>query len=120
MKVLYLAMIFMLLSGCDNASKRAEKYAESVIGSSLKDPYTAKYSSFSTHIISQGKGYPDMVHVCGLVNAKNNFGAYAGNSRFVVSFLDGDKQELIYKTLEEPNSNAPTAYWNKHCSGTKI
>lgn len=120
MRILYLVIVFMLLSGCDGSSKHAEKYAEGVIGSSLKDPYTARFSSLVTHRISQGNGYPDMVHVCGLVNAKNTFGAYSGNSRFVVSFLDGDKQELIYKTLEEPSSNVPTEYWKKYCSGQKI
>ncbi|WP_261168943.1 hypothetical protein [Serratia ficaria] len=118
MKIALVLSCIALLTACDNATNKAEKFAEGVIGSNLKDPHSARFSSLVTYRIKQGAGYADLVHVCGLVNAKNNFGGYAGNSRFVVSFLDGKQPELISKALEEPDrrTSFESVYWNDFCS----
>lgn len=116
MKYMLFLTILILLSGCDDKSKKAELFAESVIGESLKDPYTAKFSSVAVHRVKQGSGYADLVHVCGLINAKNSLGAYTGNNHFVVSFLDKDEPEVIANQLERQGSHS--AYWEKYCGGS--
>lgn len=118
MKRLLFLTSFILLSGCDNNTKIAESYAEKTIGVNLKDPDSAKFSSVVTHRIKQGDGYADLVHVCGLVSAKNGFGAYTGNSRFIVSFLDKPQPELVTQAIEKPDSREAfeSVYWNGPCS----
>lgn len=54
--------------------------AKSSVRSRLKDPASAQFSQL--RIVGSG---PD-ARVCGFVNAKNSFGGYSGDERFV-SFL---------------------------------
>lgn len=77
----------------DNAAEReriiAIDNAEQSIKHALKDPDSAKFSS--SRLSKSGA-------VCGYVNAKNSFGAYAGNSRYIYvngsSTMDDGSQEF--------------------------
>lgn len=70
--------------------------AEASVREKLKDPASAVFSQ--QRVIGSG---PDR-RVCGLVNAKNSFGGFVGNERFV-SFLGA----LAYIGDEKP----PAAIW---------
>ena len=72
--------------------KNYEKTIKDYLAKSLKDPYSAHYSEFSTprqeHVIYNKKpvyGYS----VCVKVNAKNSYGAYIGNQVHWFFFKDG-------------------------------
>jgi hypothetical protein len=77
----------------------------------LRDPDSAKYSSVQAFDM-QGSGPKEYIF-CGEVNAKNGFGGYAGNARFVAgpglatmepseSGDDATAFELIWKTMCSP------------------
>ena len=76
--------------------------AEASVRAKLRDPASAIFSE--ERIVGTG---PDR-RVCGFVNAKNGFGGYSGNQRFV-SFMGtlayiGDEQplEAIWSRPEHP------------------
>lgn len=56
--------------------------AKGVLARSLKDPEAARFSELSRRTTQNARGEPTDV-VCGLVNAKNSFGAYIGTKPFV-------------------------------------
>lgn len=63
------------------------------IGMQLKDPYSAQFSQDRMYALSNG----DYV-ICGLVNAKNSFGAYTGYSPYYVRM---NAQMQIAKALAD-------------------
>ncbi len=67
-----------------NAQFQKRWEAEKVVASHLKDPASAKFESLQ--VIKVG-GQP--FAMCGYVNGKNSFGAYAGAQRFYMRFTDG-------------------------------
>ncbi|MFK3706734.1 hypothetical protein ACI2JR_17630 [Klebsiella sp. NPDC088457] len=119
MRVFILLIMVLTAGGCGDKNQEARSYAESIINSYLKDPDTAKYKNVTVSRIKQSGSHPDMVHVCGLVNARNGFGAYTGNSKFVVSFLDSPSPELIHKEVATPNTitdDSSSSYWQTYCT----
>lgn len=66
-----IALIAVLLTGCTAGVERQ-------VAEVLKDPGSAKFTNMETH----GSGADQVV--CGEVNAKNGFGAYAGAKPFMV------------------------------------
>ncbi|EBS1880862.1 hypothetical protein EGU82_18550 [Salmonella enterica subsp. enterica serovar Uganda] len=74
-----------MLVGCDNNSPyTAMDYGKQRIASLMKDPDSAKFDSVTFHQISNEGDNSFVGYVCGNVNAKNSFGAYSGNQRFIV------------------------------------
>ncbi|MBX3490866.1 hypothetical protein [Parvibaculum sp.] len=73
-----------------------------LVQSTLRDPASAQFSSVR---VSYTSGAPV---VCGLVNAKNAFGGYTGNRRFVGAgktigtFIEGESEDFA-------------ALWNMLC-----
>ena len=69
---------------------------------SLKDPDQARFSNiYATIFDSEQKEDPN---VCGTVNAKNSYGGYAGDMRFVV-------------TPGYPEGTDPFIFWDDRSSG---
>ena len=81
MKYRWLLMVLIEVTACtSNPTESAlEKEAKEAVASLLKDPESAKFQNLSV----------DEPHktVCGEVNSKNGFGAYAGVSEFI--YVDG-------------------------------
>lgn len=69
--------------------------AKNAVSSRLKDPESARFSGV----------YVTGNIVCGLVNARNSFGGYAGDMRFVSagmpssSFLESDMKKSEFKKV---------------------
>lgn len=63
----------------ENGQPKAVEESIESVKRGLKDPYSAIVSSVEL------KAYKSGVVVCGNVNAKNSYGAYTGNKRFVAS-----------------------------------
>lgn len=79
------------------ALKRA---VEAQIGRQLRDPYSAVYEYL----------YYGPLNVCGLVNAKNAFGAYVGNQRFYTIYVK-DKSgnfDVTVAQVAQPNQDIST------------
>jgi hypothetical protein len=81
----------------------AQKYAGPYL--SLKDPDSAKYDNV-TYRTRHGEPY-----ICGYVNAKNGFGAYVGDSAFIVgggqAWMEGHGSASKFKSV-----------WVKECEET--
>jgi len=78
-----LTIASLLLAACDPNSPAAQERAlREKFELSLKDPSSAQYQGDFLH------GSPGHFALCGVVNAKNSFGGYTGNSRFI-SAQDG-------------------------------
>ncbi len=77
----------------------------------LNDPYSAKFEAFNVRKNDKG-----LVVVCGLVNAKNGFGAYVGSTPFVyIQVLDAAH---IYSRGTDADAAAGRAYVSNACSKT--
>lgn len=61
----------LALAGCDQSTSRAKEQ----VAAMLRDPSSAQFRN-----VKAAKGA-----VCGEINGKNGFGAYAGFSRFIVT-----------------------------------
>jgi len=126
----------MVLAGCGELGNdnEAKLLAEKQIEASLKDPDSAKFSGeFVIRSEPDSDGHQDIV-TCGYVNAKNSFGGYAGDSRFIVTQSLNKKLQTfgnIHSIMEdenpmyrdphpEPVPGQPATvfeqlYWNKSC-----
>lgn len=63
------------------------------VKSLLKDPYSAQI----TNIVSKTNG--GLVTICGMINAKNSFGAYAGADLFYLSTFRDKSGKLVIEPL---------------------
>lgn len=57
----------------------------------LRDPYTARFENVTRTTRPNVRGQPTDI-VCGYVNAKNLYGAFAGPEPFIYFVADGDFQ----------------------------
>jgi len=72
------------LTGCKPSAEKAIELAQKEVSADMKDPESAKFRYM--RFIQQGE--KDGVvggFVCGNVNAKNSYGAYAGYSPFFIA-----------------------------------
>lgn len=122
---LYAVVICLLLCGCEPSSKDAIQLAEKQVSEMLKDPESARFTgSYFLENPSAGDGYTSG-HVCGVVNGKNSFGAYAGGKRYVATAFFGKGVLDVSNVQIESGSSAsvtpggPTpfesVYWNPGC-----
>ncbi|WP_368762667.1 hypothetical protein [Klebsiella michiganensis] len=119
----FFTLLFMLIviAACNDKSQEAQVFAQSEIKSLLKDPASAEFKSLTVNRIEQEDNHASMVHVCGLVNAKNSFGAFTGFSNFVVSYLDSPSPEVLHKEISSPGAASSThsEYWLRYCTAEK-
>ena len=87
----------------ESAAAQAEaiERAEMLVKARLKDPFSAEFSD--VRVLGTGA----QERVCGLVNAKNSFGAYSGSERFLVmmgSAYLGDQKpgKAVWSRPEHP------------------
>jgi hypothetical protein len=72
----------------ETSSEPAFARATAAVNAKLKDPQSARYGEMIRKVGANVNGKPEEV-VCGTVNAKNSFGEYGGNRRFVYFIADG-------------------------------
>ena len=101
-------LVLISVAGCNEFGGEGEQIAESkiAVGFLLADPSSAQFSDVAV----SGRA------TCGLVNAKNQFGAYSGLTGFIVD--DGSAQlgdesseffDRFLKTCAEPAKSKFTA-----------
>lgn len=125
---LFLACI-AALAGCLNPSSEAKMLAEKAVTAQLKDPDSAKFGDAFV-VVTPAKESPGLedVAVCGLVNAKNGFGGYTGDQRYVAygfRHVGGTNTTIVAVNFENLASeqqcetgreNAFEQFaWNVHC-----
>lgn len=77
--------------------------AFSSVRANMKDPDSAKFGQAKRYSVSDGRNV-----ACGSVNAKNSFGAYAGEKRFVFTYESG----LV---MIDDGSSAFSTAWSTLC-----
>lgn len=125
MRYLSVAVMIFVLSACDSV----EEQGKSFVAQQMKDPDSAKFSHvFVVPYLTK----ENAMHVCGAVNAKNLFGAYTGEKRFIVRIegadsrkvtgfeIENDDDESRRATLEtnhtpQPQTVFEAKYWNRLC-----
>ncbi len=81
------------LTGCGPTNSQLESRATQEFASNLKDPGSAQFRNLYLHQV-KASGLSKSAYVCGEVNAKNDFGAYVGYSRFYIH-IEADTRFLI-------------------------
>lgn len=125
MRYLLGMVIVLVLSGCDSV----EMQGKSFVAQQMKDPDSAKFSHvFVVPYLTK----ENSMHVCGSVNAKNLFGAYTGERKFIVRIegasnrkvtgfeIEGDDKESRRATPEtnhtsQSQNEFEAKYWNRLC-----
>lgn len=81
---------------------------ERVVASYLKDPTSALFD-----LIRAGKAANGLVTVCGTVNGRNSYGAYAGGQAFVANISPSGQAFLFWLVKKEEESVASIAICEK-------
>ena len=76
-----LASIVVALGGCTSAEEKLIATAQAAVAGELRDPTSPLFTNVSTDAMN--------IQVCGEVNGKNGFGAYAGKQRFTYHTATG-------------------------------
>ncbi|MBE5226725.1 hypothetical protein IG611_15375 [Pectobacterium sp. A535-S3-A17] len=120
MRYFGMVAIVLILMGCDSADEKIIKRTTLSVAEQLKDPDSAKFSNVyivkGDHENSDSKTTWQSVAICGSVNGKNSFGAYAGQTRFVVTgrIYPNENQYIATNvTLENQESRQATVDTNK-------
>lgn len=82
-KIILLASVFVLF-GCKPGADKAIALAQNEIAAAMKDPDSAKFRYLRFIESAENEDGTVTGFVCGHVNAKNSYGAYAGFSPFVI------------------------------------
>ena len=101
---------------------------EAKLKSMMKDPASTEIRSAQAFVNADPKTGAKVIHICGVVDGKNSFGAYSGGTRFVSrSVATADTFDTYEVDLEDPEdvslsraANLPSAfekvYWAPYCS----
>lgn len=118
---LVIIFIFMLVYGslADPTPRDAISFVERAVSKQMKDPDSAQFNNVNFYPDSSEKAGSISGTVCGYVNGKNSFGAYAGNVRFVshVTVTDNGRQANMSQPFVE-NSDTSTlmdSLWEQQC-----
>lgn len=95
MKLLSVLGLMLCLSACSGKTISA---AHDAIKHNLKDPYSAQFRK-DTLVTFSSEGTTFKI-VCGEVNAKNGFGAYAGHSLYMVVMSNTSPVPYLTEIME--------------------
>ncbi|HGM4726486.1 TPA: hypothetical protein ACKPZ3_003097 [Serratia marcescens] len=90
-KTLAVALAVMALTACKPGEEKALELAQKEISADLKDPDSAKFRYLRVAKTQENEDGTVLVLVCGQVNAKNGFGAYAGFHSFMIDMSMKEK-----------------------------
>ncbi|WP_313624905.1 hypothetical protein [Kosakonia sp.] len=123
MRKIFLVVAITLLFGCKPGADKAIDLAKNEVAASMKDPDSAKFRY--VRFIQSGESDDGTVKgfVCGHVNAKNGYGAYAGFSPFIVDismkekglFSKGVEYSIFSKKLFSESTPLDVKYYNETC-----
>lgn len=83
-KILLALVIPLVLAGCKPGEEKAISLAKSEVAANLKDPASAQFRNVKVSKMTDAGDGRVFAIVCGEINGKNGFGAYAGFHPFFV------------------------------------
>lgn len=83
-KLLLTLVIPLVLAGCKPGKEKAISLAKSEVAANLKDPASAQFRNVKVSKMTDAEDGHVIAVVCGEINGKNGFGAYAGFHPFFV------------------------------------
>lgn len=83
-KILLALAIPLALAGCKPGEEKAISLAQSEVAANLKDPASAQFRNVKVAKMEDADDDRVIAVVCGEINGKNGFGAYAGFHPFYV------------------------------------
>lgn len=117
-KILLALVIPLVLAGCKPSEEKAISLAKSEVAANLKDPASAQFRNVKVSKMTDAEDGRVIAVVCGEINGKNGFGAYAGFHPFFVElnmkskgmFSKGVDYTLGEHFLSSKDTSPPTAY----------
>lgn len=117
-KILLALVIPLVLSGCKPDEEKAISLAKSEVAGNLKDPASAQFRNVKVSKMTDAEDGYVVAVVCGEINGKNGFGAYAGFHPFFVElnmkskgmFSKGVDYTLGDHFLSSKDTPLPLAY----------
>ncbi|RXX51382.1 hypothetical protein DD604_03455 [Enterobacter cloacae] len=117
-KILLALVIPLILSGCKPGEEKAISLAKSEVAANLKDPASAQFRNVKVSKMTDAEDGRVVAVVCGEINGKNGFGAYAGFHPFLVElnmkskgfFSKGVDYTLGDHFLSSKDTPPPPAY----------
>ncbi|AXY31166.1 hypothetical protein [Klebsiella aerogenes] len=117
-KLLLTLVIPLVLSGCKPGEEKAISLAKSEVAANLKDPASAQFRNVKVSKMTDAEDGHVIAVVCGEINGKNGFGAYAGFHPFFVElnmkskgiFSKGVDYTLGEHFLSSRDTTPPPAY----------
>lgn len=83
-KILLALVIPLVLAVCKPGEEKAISLAKSEVAANLKDPASAQFRNVEVSKMTDAEDGRVVAVVCGEINGKNGFGAYAGFHPFFV------------------------------------
>ncbi|HBR0005046.1 TPA: hypothetical protein ACF3JK_003860 [Klebsiella aerogenes] len=117
-KLLLTLVIPLVLAGCKPGEEKAISLAKSEVAANLKDPASAQFRNVKVSKMTDAEDGHVIAVVCGEINGKNGFGAYAGFHPFFVElnmkskgiFSKGVDYTLGEHFLSSRDTTPPPAY----------
>ncbi|HIC9076974.1 TPA: hypothetical protein ACW7Y6_001473 [Klebsiella aerogenes] len=117
-KLLLTLVIPLVLAGCKPGEEKAITLAKSEVAANLKDPASAQFRNVKVSKMTDAEDGHVIAVVCGEINGKNGFGAYAGFHPFFVElnmkskgiFSKGVDYTLGEHFLSSRDTTPPPAY----------
>ncbi|HDC4513498.1 membrane lipoprotein lipid attachment site-containing protein [Enterobacter cloacae] len=117
-KILLALVIPLVLAGCKPGEEKAISLAKSEVAENLKDPASAQFRNVKVSKMTDAEDGRVIAVVCGEINGKNGFGAYAGFHPFFVElnmkskgfFSKGVDYTLGDHFLSTSDTPTPPAY----------
>lgn len=117
-KILLAWAIPLVLAGCKPSEEKAISLAKSEVAANLKDPASAQFRNVKVAKMIDADQGSVFAIVCGEINGKNGFGAYAGFHPFFVElnmkskgmFSKGVDYTLGEHFLSSRDTPPPSAY----------
>ena len=117
-KILLALAIPLALAGCKPGEEKAISLAQSEVAANLKDPASAQFRNVKVAKMEDADDDRVIAVVCGEINGKNGFGAYAGFHPFYVElnmkskgmFSKGVDYTLGDHFLSSSDTPPPPAY----------
>lgn len=127
-KLLVLALTALsMLVGCKPGEDKAIDLAQKEIAMDMKDPDSAKFRFVRVANTEEINDDSVGALVCGQVNAKNAFGAYGGNQKFMVALIMTSKgfftkavtYKVVSKHIFDDSEQADNFGYSKECGEDK-
>lgn len=110
-------VVILFVSNTSNPSPRdAIYFVQDNVAKEMKDPDSAKFEAVRFYPDSSAQGESISGYVCGYVNAKNSFGAYVGNRKFLSKVTvsnNGRTSEMTPPFIEDISNSVSFAAMNK-------